>query len=79
MRRTSPAAVNARRASYTAWWDTVGSQVRPMAGPTLLSLVTRSAIAAILLDRDLGDIFIDGERLQYRRPKPAGRTEFPAA
>jgi hypothetical protein len=42
-------------------------------------MVIRSAIAAILLDRDLGDIFIDGERLQYRRPKPARRTEFPAA
>ena len=65
MRRTSPAPVNARRTSYTAWWDTVGSQVRPMAGPALLSLVIRSAIAAILLDRDLGDIFIDGEQLQW--------------
>jgi hypothetical protein len=34
-----------------------------MAGPTLLSLVTGSAIAATLLDRDLRDIFIDGEQL----------------
>jgi hypothetical protein len=37
-----------------------------MAGPTLLSLLTGSAIAATFLDRDLRDIFIDGEQL---RPK----------
>ena len=71
MRRTSPASVNARRTSYTAWWDTVESQVRPMAGPTLLSLVTRSAIVATLLDRDLRDIFIDGEQLHYEIRPPA--------
>ena len=64
MPRTSPASVNARRTSYTAWRDTVGSQVRPMAGPTLLSPVIRSANAATLLDRDLRDIFISGEQLQ---------------
>jgi hypothetical protein len=34
--------------------------------PILLSLVISSAIVAALLDRDLRDIFIDGEQLQYR-------------
>jgi len=33
----SSASVDARRTSYTAWWDTAGTQVRPMAGPTPLA------------------------------------------
>jgi Tetracyclin repressor-like, C-terminal domain len=46
MRRTSPASVNARRTSYTAWWEHRGEPGETDSRPTLLSLVIRSAIAA---------------------------------
>lgn len=47
---------------------TVESQVRPMAGRTLLSLVIRSAIPATPLDRDRRDVLMKEEQPQRRSP-----------
>ena len=48
---------------------TVESQVRPMAGRTLLSLVIRSAIPATPLDRDRRDVHMKEEQPQRRSPE----------